>query len=623
MVFSTKITYICFLCALVIVSFEGVFGVRPKNEEGSALAKISAIELDTGSIGVDITVTRFKNAAVLIRVLPVSAENTCDPHGPLVNQADLRDSYNIEKDIPKSISGAWTITDNSDGTRQYSSIMSPARIRQQFAAQGSHAAISLGAVTGGSTTAKIYVCIYKQGDGTADSVTVVGQNSVVIVPKSTVASELVDVKASVIGPVVSTVSSDGVSAIKFNIETRASYVGALCIGSDLPYLIHETTKIGGVITSNDAIKRTGFDGVCENTVAGINGCFECVQQTVVTVSTEIVKAVEFIDIVSKFMHSGVEQFYIHFMIPAQAINGLEIPRHAGRTNDAIVPPDAPKQQGGLSRRVVTDVYSGEVLTTMSQKRRSRSPSEHPIDVTTAKIYDGKRTCIKIYTDNVDVDQRIFIESATLSYCNEHMEHPGECHGKSKEIIENGRMDEEMIRFAAGSIEFDSKDGSTSICFTSNSGIGAYNIDVHWTIKTKVTEHHHHHHEEEEHHETRNEKAEKEPEYNPFTAKTDPHMPPHPPARHHDDHHDDNYELAKWCLTQGNCTGLVIIQTTIECGPKTEYDEVLGRCVNHMAMETRHVASWAVVPFVIFILIVIFTFAWLWATSDRKDRSHDK
>lgn len=336
---------------------------------------------------------------------------------------------------------------------------------------------------------------------------------------------------------------------------------------------------------------------------GASGCIECVQRfsaiAPIATSEDANFALAALDVLSKFAVGDSDEslFFAHFIIPT----GPKEDKKEGRAEPTA---DAPRDPGrftsGGSGRVNADVTSGGMLTTQpGSKKRTRSADAAPLEIMTATMFDGRKSCLELSVDAASATEatRLFVNEATMTVCRTRTSDGACTDERTASMVHRGKLDDQLAKFGGGSLKVEAG-GVTRICFTPQSGVSDCKFDVDWTVKDKVSKSTvaargredrdargppppHDDHDEEDHH-----------------GHGD-----HDEEHHHG--HEDVYELAEWCMKMGNCTGVFVIQTMVKCDGQTEYDPIYGRCVGHGAHETRHYARWGWLPLLFIISVIIF------------------
>jgi len=604
-----------FLCWVLF----SISGVACKNARTAVEGSVDAsyVELPSGSVQVTVKLSKSGGEVDgLIRVLAPMEMEDCNPYQGVFRQLDLRDRPVDE--VSRSISGPWSISDSDDDEfRVYTAVVSPIRMRQQFAAMAmTPAAATMGAITGGSVAGKVYACLYKSGDAlSADGVTadikVIGSAAVSFVSKSSAEAPLIDASVLVLNPVLPTAAVGSSPSYILNFEAHSSYVGVCPADASVPHLDHVSTKLAGVYiqtqktggNTRNQPKEGAEYPECDAVAIGTSGCIECIQRfsavAPLAPSSDGKLALAALDVLSKFVAGDSDEsiFFAHFVIPT----GQTENKKEGRAEFAETATQAsPNKFAGGSGRVAADVTSGGMLTTQpGSKKRSRSADAAPLEIMTATLFDGRKSCLEFSVDAAAATEatRLFVDEATMTVCRTRAA-DGVCADEySASMVHRGKLNSQLVKFGGGILEVKAN-GITRLCYTPQTGISDCRFDVDWTVKTKVG---------------RSVASARGRE------ERDARGPPPPPEddddHHHDDHHEEHdghhgghedvYELAEWCMKMGNCTGVFVIQTMVKCDGQTEYDPIYGRCVSHGAHEARHGARWGWLPLLFIIAVIVF------------------
>jgi hypothetical protein len=183
------------------------------------------------------------------------------------------------------------------------------------------------------------------------------------------------------------------------------------------------------------------------------------------------------------------------------------------------------------------------------------------------------------------------------------------------------MSWDLEHLAAGKVRMEK--GKTELCFTLTKGLAEASFEILYTVRVPVVA-------------------------QPVSLEAEPKREPHPQRHEHviskktwltdgDDHdhdhehehdhdhdhlppHHDQYDLAQWCITQANCTGIFVIQSIIECDGETHFDPNYGMCMSHTEVTARHSAGWMILPAIFVITIIIIALIACFA-SFHSDSDH--
>ena len=534
---------------------------------------VAVTELPSGAAEVTVRTMRFRGSAALIRLLGPSEEGSCNPLDPVTRQLDLRDSYDAAREaLPggRASSGAWSMAD-SEGARTYTAVISPARIRQQLARPPPPIQ---GAVAGGSARASVYACVYRvSGRGSAIEVYGETRPPAQVLARSGPGAPDVDVSAYVEPQLLG-----GALAVRAVISSASD---PQCRRTRLE---HAASRVGGgVAGAADATAVAGPKGSCELDVT-------------VPVPAADRSAARVLDLVSRFLvvvdgdqkkknAAPPPEILAHFLVPisSRAPPAQVVARAEPPALEAAPPPPPPPPA-----RLRVSVRSGGKVTSEGStlRRRARTADEEPaVDVISAKLYDDTPSCVTLGLpdaakgSNATRGARVYVESAVLNTCTKRRA-GGECVDRSTlQIARDGAISGDVAKFAGGKLTADDEAIETEVCFVPQVGMADCALEIRWSIRTN---HAAQAAAREAVARAQTGDADKNKKKNNAEARGFPHWPmppepPHPPPP--PPHVDNQYELAEWCLAHDdNCTGIIVIETIVECAGSAHFSPSMGACV---------------------------------------------
>jgi hypothetical protein len=222
--------------------------------------------------------------------------------------------------------------------------------------------------------------------------------------------------------------------------------------------------------------------------------------------------------------------------------------------------------GGM---ISTTIVSADKMTVDQTRARSINDG-----VMYATMYDGEKSCMTLKIDDETVAKSaiVSIKEARITSCKSS----GDC--KTLDMVHNGELNGDMVKFAAGRIEV--RTGETELCFVPPFGITDNTISVEWEIVRKP-------------------EARRRLQRDVIEVEDI----------------EDIFDLAAWCLSLGNCTGVFVIQTPIVCIEGMVFDEVLGRCVLiDEEFERGLLWAWLPISFVVLLVIIGIAACMAWPAS---------
>jgi hypothetical protein len=455
---------------------EAALDVPPKGATTARLPSPITVEPTRDSGGstiITIRASKIKETGVLIRVLPPWMVGKCDPNNAVLPGLDLRDSYSSDRDISPSISGAWGMSDGSDGTRKYTGMMSPSRLRQQFityqSIQGDSKPTSIGAVTGGSVGAIVYACLYRVSGG---SIAILGEASSKFVSESTLGERHVDMSAALVSKAL--VVGDGPTRFaKIVVQTRSS---TTCVTGDelgvdpalVPSVEHISSIAHGISLEVKEFKpqARAVKSMCDAIDAvGDGTCKICVRTFEITSPVEVAypeQTVVALDMVSRFEIPTADagkgaQLVVRFVIPSTSMCISQDGKVC--VNDAPQMRAMAEGDGGIR----ISVKSGGKETSANQVARDGTATY------TATMYDGQETCITT-GPNTKIYSAMLGECTGSDSCNGGM--PSQL-----SLVSGGSVNSNLARFSSGVLKAATPGAGESLCFVPTIGIGTRKLTI--------------------------------------------------------------------------------------------------------------------------------------------------
>lgn len=606
------------LISLIVIGFlllqtdkENGADAAPAPQQQRVISVTSEHEVG-GSTRVTITAVKIKDTGVLIRVVPSWSSAECNPQQSVLPGLDLRDSYSSERDISPSISGAWSLADASDGSRGYSALMSPARLRQQFIGFShinQHAA-SIGAVTGGSVGAIVYACVYKVSNG---AINVIGESSVVFVSQSSENEAHIDMSAMIMSKVIVTgTGQQRTASVAMKVRTHTTCFDSSEINIDpssIPAPIHVSSVAYGITldTTEGKSAARGRSGLCEEVEILGENCRACIRNFYVTSPVEVTypeQIIQQLDVVSRFTaakstDAAATPFAVRFIIPTTSICYSEDGTTCGESNQGVR--TLARGVTSAPSPVQVSVSSGGKVTSATQLARGDGVSQ------TATVYNGDTACIGIGTaENGEAVSAL--KTVVINPCDTSK---GDCSGTTSALalVTGGSINSDLARFSSGTIK--KEDNGVSLCFSSNIGTGQRLVSVTWLGQQQKTT------EEVQKVAVKEDVPKAKTAVNgwgmPQIAREDNHPPHHQTNENEDENHHRPHE-------EDDNEHVITIDVAFVCGHDTHFDRERGRCMD----DHEGNGSWWLQFFIfVVVIIVVICIIICVSISFEEDVSHDE